>query len=151
MTFEPGTALHRLLARKAESIPEEPYIFSIIQRMHLMIRLASLLYIHLGLWDYRESLDDMEEYLAILERTIKQHEIDRWPCTSLLLWAMLDGEDHPRLGNPGRAWIVGDVLNEAKKLSCVTQESLCDFLLALLERRDPLTSLLSWESELATD
>jgi hypothetical protein len=151
LLFEPGSALHQLLSApaKIEHVPETQYIYSVIARMNLTFRIGSLLYIHVALWDYRESQEDTEEYLAMLEQTVKQHEIDRFPSTSLLLWVMLEAEDHPRLGNPARAWKVGEMLNEAKKLQRDQQERLGDFLLALLSMTDPPTNLPFWETEFA--
>jgi Fungal specific transcription factor domain len=152
--FGPGTTVYKNLAvcLKVDSVPEEQYVYSVMHRMNRMIRLACLIYIHFALWDYRESLEDMEEYLATLERIGIQHDLDRYPSAPILLWAMLDGEDHPRLGDPARGWKVGDVLNQVKKLPFDYQEGLGDFLFALLSREIPFSpaSLQRWESNLET-
>jgi hypothetical protein len=149
--FEPGTALYGQLSINDEVKLDFPdkYFYTVLCRMNIILRMASLLNVHLALWDHRESMNDVEEYLNVLELSVKQHELDRYPSTADLLWVMLNAEDHPRLGNPARAFIVGDILNEAKSLEIDQQEQLNDFLVALLLRKDPPSSLSFWENVLA--
>lgn len=148
--FAPGTTWHRLLLRSAVRIPmpADNYCFSVILRAKNNVRAAAVIYIVIALCQTGRSLSDTEKYLTFVDFTFKNNELDHYPSLELLMWLLLEVDDHAQVGSETRPWVVGDMLEVVKTLDDDMQLRFEETLLAILAMEEPVPSVGDWEKDL---
>lgn len=123
------------------------------KRVTVHTRLATLIYIHASLWDYRASSALSEHFIQHFQTSVREQDIERNLSIVLLVWILLqmDADDAiPPLpasllsraaidSNDGRSpderrpWYVARMLRIAKLLSTHTWAKVNDALLGFLD------------------
>jgi hypothetical protein len=123
--FRPGTALYRLLSGRLEVRSGTGFKRS--PRVQSLCRLASLIYIHAVLWDYRHSLVSTDQYVGWIQSRVE--DTPDWSCSiETLLWILLSLGDNGRSQNSKRVRFVLRMMTIARLLSFESWDMVNDIL-----------------------
>ena len=145
--FRPGAVLYRLLSDRLEDRRGSGIKQS--QRIQSLCRLASLIYIHAVLWDYRQSLVSTDQYMGWIQSHIE--ETSAWSCSiEALLWILLSLGDNGRSQNSKRMRFVLRMMMIARLLSFESWNKVNDILFDCLVVEDSSVAKgldLRWNAE----
>jgi hypothetical protein len=123
--FRAGTPLRRLL-NVVQDQDTTSNIISIRNQCHL----ASLLYIHLSLWDLRHSAPGTDAFIQTLEaQLICDHLDERLGSIEALLWALLTNGEENRLIHPKRALRTLSMVSVARRVESESWNIVKDILM----------------------
>jgi hypothetical protein len=123
--FRPGTALHRLLSGRLGDGHGAGFRRS--PRVQNLCRLASLIYLHAVLWDYRQSLVLADQYVDWIQSHVE--ETSNWNGSiETLLWILLSLGDSGRSQNSKRVRFVLRMMTIARLLSFESWNKVNDIL-----------------------
>jgi len=144
--FRPGTALYRLLSGRLED--RRGAGFKRSPRVQNLCRLASLIYLHAALWDYRQSLVSRDQYVGWTQSYVETLE---WTCSiETLLWILLSLGDNGRSQNSKRMRFVLRMMTIARLLSFESWNRVNDILWGCLVVEDSSVAKgldLRWNAE----
>jgi len=123
--FRPGTVLYRLLSGRPEDRRGAGFRRS--PRVQSLCRLASLIYIHAVLWDYRQSLVSTDQYVSWIQSHVE--DTSNWNGSiETLLWILLSLGDNGRSQNSKRVRFVLRMMTIARLLSFESWNKVNDIL-----------------------
>jgi hypothetical protein len=145
--FRPGTVLYRLLSSRLEGRHGSGLQRS--SRIQSLCRLASLIYIHAALWDYRQSLMSTDQYVSWIQSHVE--DTSNWNGSiETLLWILLTLGDNGRSQNSKRLRFVLRMMTIARLLSFESWNKVNDILFySLMVEDSPVAKAfdLGWNAE----
>lgn len=130
-------------------VPEASRVY-VIRDAHTQepSRAASLIYVTAALGEFMESPDKTDRFLSHLTNLVRRHHLDRDRACETFLWLLLEEECDPDLRNPGRAWLVGDLLQLQNQLQSAQQFLWNEILMSFLSLQEPIRGIETFEEEL---
>jgi hypothetical protein len=124
-TFRPRTPLKRLLF-----LPKSAQDRQGIVNIRDQCQLASLIYIHASLWEYRHSARDMDQFIVTLESQLVKDDLDEHiGSIEALLWTIVTNGNGNCLISPKRAQRVLQLVSMARRLNMESWNLVKDILM----------------------
>lgn len=143
-TFEPGGALFSLASGSNSLRYGKSGQFK-----QSICRLASLMIIHVAMWQYRDEPDVMQGFFVDLIQNVREYGLDKRMSSEALVQILLCHSQAPVFWGPERLWVVGRMVKIVQRLSKSTFDKLNDMLLKCLRMGPDLAcGIDDWEQEL---
>lgn len=142
--FEPGGALFSLVSGSNSLRYGKSGQFK-----QSICRLASLMIIHVAMWQYRHEPEVMQGFFVELIQDVREYGLDERMSCEALVQILLCRSQAPVCRGPERLWVVGRMVKIVQRLSKSTFDKLNDLLLKCLRTSPDLAcGIDDWEQEL---